>query len=253
MVLKKIPTFEEVKSWVNSNADVPNADYADSAGDADTVDGKDASAFADTNHGNEEHNKNFTTLSEVNNNADVPNANYADNAGYANNAGDANTLDGNSVNDVKSKRFVNDGITQNLSGNVDISPPSANEYILRFNNVEISPNSNDVIEVALKFNNTTSNNPYTIYPYEDFAFSNNRIQLFYNPSVYENLNIVGKATIISENVTVCHLNTVSTFVAGDRNGNLKATIDEPVSTIQIEVVKGNVVSGSVTVYPVSYN
>jgi hypothetical protein len=32
MVLKKIPTFDEIKTWVNNNADVPNADYADSAG-----------------------------------------------------------------------------------------------------------------------------------------------------------------------------------------------------------------------------
>jgi hypothetical protein len=39
MVLNKIPTFDQVKSWVNNNADVPNADYADSADDANTVDG----------------------------------------------------------------------------------------------------------------------------------------------------------------------------------------------------------------------
>jgi hypothetical protein len=75
MVLDKIPTFDEVKTWVNNNADVPNADHADSAGDADTLDGNHASYF--------------TTLTEVNNNADVPNADYADTAG------DANTLDGN--------------------------------------------------------------------------------------------------------------------------------------------------------------
>lgn len=55
------------QSWVNSSADVPNADYADSAGDADTLDGNDASYF--------------TTLSEVNNNADVPNADNADTVG----------------------------------------------------------------------------------------------------------------------------------------------------------------------------
>lgn len=35
-----------LKDWVNSNADVPNADHADTAGDADTVDGKDADEFA---------------------------------------------------------------------------------------------------------------------------------------------------------------------------------------------------------------
>lgn len=48
MVLQRIPTFEQVKSWVNNNADVPNADHADNAdhattaGDADTVDGNHA-------------------------------------------------------------------------------------------------------------------------------------------------------------------------------------------------------------------
>jgi len=38
------------QAWVDANADVPNADYADSAGDADTVDGEHASAFADSGH-----------------------------------------------------------------------------------------------------------------------------------------------------------------------------------------------------------
>ncbi|UBF22616.1 hypothetical protein HRTV-25_gp35 [Halorubrum tailed virus 25] len=55
MGLNKIPSFQEVKDWangkfttlseVNNNADVPNADYADSAGDADTLDGQHAGAF----------------------------------------------------------------------------------------------------------------------------------------------------------------------------------------------------------------
>jgi hypothetical protein len=49
---------------VNGNADVPNADYADSAGDATTLDGHDSTYF--------------TTMSEVNSNADVPNADNAD-------------------------------------------------------------------------------------------------------------------------------------------------------------------------------
>jgi hypothetical protein len=74
MTLRKIPTFQEVKNWVqdwvNNNADVPNADYADNAGrlggteaanldvshadtagDADTLDGQNAAAFADSGHG----------------------------------------------------------------------------------------------------------------------------------------------------------------------------------------------------------
>jgi hypothetical protein len=55
------------QTWVDTNADVPNADYADNAGDADTVDGKDYSDIQ----------------SWVNNNADVPNADYADSAGSA--------------------------------------------------------------------------------------------------------------------------------------------------------------------------
>jgi hypothetical protein len=38
------------RNWTNNNADVPNADYADSAGDADTLDGEHASAFANSGH-----------------------------------------------------------------------------------------------------------------------------------------------------------------------------------------------------------
>ena len=67
------------QNWVNTSADVPNADFADNAGDADTLDGNDASYF--------------TTLTEVNNNADVPNADYADNAGFANNADEVDGYD----------------------------------------------------------------------------------------------------------------------------------------------------------------
>jgi hypothetical protein len=52
------------QTWVESSADVPNADYADTAGDADTVDGQN---YADIQ-------------SWVNNNADVPNADHADSA-----------------------------------------------------------------------------------------------------------------------------------------------------------------------------
>lgn len=69
--------YSDIQTWVNNNADVPNADYADSAGDANTLDGHDSTYF--------------TTLSEVNANADVPNADYA------NAAGDADTVDGADV------------------------------------------------------------------------------------------------------------------------------------------------------------
>jgi hypothetical protein len=45
MVLNKIPSFQEIKDWVNNNADVPNADYADDAG---TLGGSSPSNY--TNH-----------------------------------------------------------------------------------------------------------------------------------------------------------------------------------------------------------
>lgn len=51
------------------------------ADDADTVGGEPPSNFADTNHGNEEHDNDFTTLAEVNASADVPHADFADEAG----------------------------------------------------------------------------------------------------------------------------------------------------------------------------
>jgi hypothetical protein len=38
------------RTWTNTNADVPNADHADSAGDADTLDGKDSTDFAASGH-----------------------------------------------------------------------------------------------------------------------------------------------------------------------------------------------------------
>lgn len=75
------------QTWVDANADVPNADYADSAGDANTLDGHDSTYF--------------TTLSEVNNNADVPNADYADSAG------DADTLEGNQASHFTTLSEVN--------------------------------------------------------------------------------------------------------------------------------------------------
>ena len=55
------------RSWVNSNADVPNADYADTAGGAEKVDGWNKTDIQ----------------SWVNNNANVPNATHADQADSA--------------------------------------------------------------------------------------------------------------------------------------------------------------------------
>jgi len=90
------------RSWVDSNADVPNADYADSAGDADTVDGQ--------------HYSDIQTW--VNNNADVPNADHADNADHANNADHATTAD---------DADTIDGIdSPNLGGNVNREKTSGN-------------------------------------------------------------------------------------------------------------------------------
>jgi len=53
------------RSWVNSNADVPDADYADSAGDSDTLDGEHASAFANSGH---THDSRYYTESESDSN-----------------------------------------------------------------------------------------------------------------------------------------------------------------------------------------
>ena len=105
MVLEKIPTFSEVQTWVNNNADVPNADhadhadYADTSGDADTVDGQ-----------------NYSDIQNwVNNNADVPNADQADNA---------DTLDGKhadafadaSHNHDSNKSYINGYQSSTLGG-----------------------------------------------------------------------------------------------------------------------------------------
>jgi hypothetical protein len=83
MVLNKIPTFDQVKSWVNNSADVPNADHADSADNADTVDGQ-----------------HYTDIqSWVNNNADVPNADHADNS---------DTVEGLSADKLSGIEYVQD-------------------------------------------------------------------------------------------------------------------------------------------------
>jgi hypothetical protein len=136
------------QSWVNSNADVPDADYADSAGDADTLDGHSSGYFttltevnnnadvpnadyadtagdANTLDGNDS--SHFTTLTEVNNNADVPNADYADNAG------DADTLDGNHANEIgmsmgkmdSAETFTESDVTTQLN-NTTVSGGSVN-------------------------------------------------------------------------------------------------------------------------------
>lgn len=62
--------YSDIQNWVNGNADVPNADYADNAGDANTLDGQHYSDIQNW----------------VNSSADVPNADHADQATQANNA-----------------------------------------------------------------------------------------------------------------------------------------------------------------------
>jgi hypothetical protein len=48
--LKESGNNVATETWVNNNADVPNANYADSAGDANTLDGNDSSYFATSGH-----------------------------------------------------------------------------------------------------------------------------------------------------------------------------------------------------------
>lgn len=78
----------DASTYKNNDIDSDGDGKVDAADDADTLGGESASAFADSNHGNEEHSSTFTTLTEVNNNADVPDADYADSAG------NADTVDG---------------------------------------------------------------------------------------------------------------------------------------------------------------
>lgn len=115
------------RAWTDANADVPNADYADNAGDSDTLDGEHASAFADAGH---LHDSRYLlesgdtlsgalTLSDgseaasrswVNGNADVPNADYADSAG------DSNTLDG-----LDSSQFLRSDTSDTLNATLSVS------------------------------------------------------------------------------------------------------------------------------------
>jgi len=79
------------RTWTNNNADVPNADYADEAGNADTLDGT--------------HLSNITW-------SDVSMSRYTDSearsavngsnvsVGYADDAGDADTVDGQHAGDI---------------------------------------------------------------------------------------------------------------------------------------------------------
>jgi hypothetical protein len=100
-----------------------NADFATNAGDADTVDGEDASAFADATHGDEAHNVDYTTLTEVNNSADVPNADFADSAG------DADTVDGEDASAFADTNHGNEEHNQNFT-----TSNNAKTIALRYDN-----------------------------------------------------------------------------------------------------------------------
>ena len=100
--------YSDIQNWVNNNADVPNADYADHAGTAST---------AYTVNG-----QNYSDIQNwVNNNADVPNADHAD---HADTAGDADTVDGNHAsafadvghNHDSNKSYINGYQSNTLSG-----------------------------------------------------------------------------------------------------------------------------------------
>jgi hypothetical protein len=115
------------RAWTEANADVPNADYADNAGDSDTLDGEHASAFADSGH---LHDSRYLlesgdtlsgalTLSDgskaasqswVNSNADVPNADHADSAD------DSNTLEG-----LDSTQFLRSDSSDTLNSTLSVS------------------------------------------------------------------------------------------------------------------------------------
>jgi hypothetical protein len=115
------------RTWTDNNADVPNADYADNAGDSDTLDGEHASAFADAGHLHDgryileggDTMSGVLTLSDgstaasqswVNGNADVPNADYADSAG------DADTLDS-----LDSSQFLRSDTSDTLNADLSVA------------------------------------------------------------------------------------------------------------------------------------
>ena len=102
----------DASTYKGNDIDTDGDGKVNAAADADTVGGEPPSEFADSNHGNEEHSSNFTTLTEVNNNADVPNADFADTAG------DADTLDGRDFSDLKTPS----GLITMWSGNISNIP-----------------------------------------------------------------------------------------------------------------------------------
>lgn len=158
------------RAWTDANADVPNADYADSAGDSDLLDGEHASAFADAGHLHDERyilesgdtmsgvltlsdgstaasrswvTSNSTTQSWVNNNADVPNADYA------NSAGDASTLGGESPSDFADSNHSH-GLEDISFNSIPLSI-SMTKYANELSNTEIyrlQLNSGESLEVS---------------------------------------------------------------------------------------------------------
>jgi hypothetical protein len=111
------------QSWVNSNADVPNADHADNA---DQLDGEDASAFADSGHTHDSRylNDSTGTVTETNLNFDPAklsdlHSKYTDSEAVSavngegslsvNISGDADTVDGNHASAFAASGHKHDG------------------------------------------------------------------------------------------------------------------------------------------------
>lgn len=212
-------------------------DAAEEADNADTLNGEEASAFADTNHGNEEHNVNFTTLTEVNNNADVPNADFADNAG------DADTLDGNDASDLQSDLSYN--FVDTKTAPCDIYFGNATETVVYLEEISSSVNG-DFIQI--KFNNDSSES--YLYGEEGGSETVDSYISLGNQSSDESLS--GKLTIKSTNkVTFVDIDT--TIIANDDSYVYFPTIIRGsyignASSIQINSFENSFDSGSVEVY-----
>lgn len=140
---------------IDTNGD-GKVNAAESADDADTVGGEAPSAFANTNHGNEEHSTSFTTLTEVNNNADVPNADFADTAGglSGNNVTTVNSQTGDVTVPLDDRGVYESLGTFDITGGADINLSTAptSNIILVFSGAI----ADDFIE--LQFNNDNNNN-----------------------------------------------------------------------------------------------
>ena len=95
------------------SSDVESVSGAQSKVDTHEGKGNPHSDSASNPHDNAQHSTNYTTLTEVNNNADVPDADYADNAG------DADKLDGKHDGEVDANTFKGNDIDSDGDGKVN--------------------------------------------------------------------------------------------------------------------------------------